>query len=127
MSSEDETPNGRRLRRQRLREITERTIARQPSIPPDWEDNEEPSVTKFVEGHDGRVSIEGLGPDVAEVVKAYKAKRPSLYARVQNSVAPVSKKMNTPGGKRAALITGIVSAVGLIIEVLRQLGAFKGP
>jgi hypothetical protein len=129
MSSEDETPNGRRLRRQRLREITERTIARPPSIPPDWEDNEEPSVTRYIEGPDGRVSVEGFGPHVAEIVEAAKrAKHPSIYARVQESLAPISKKMETKGGKAAAIATGIVTVIGVLLEVLRQLGVFKaGP
>lgn len=115
---------------QRLRAKRKRAVDALPSqAPPEWEDTEEPSVTRYVEGHDGRVSIEGLGPDVAEVVKAYKQKRPSLYARMQNSVAPVSKRMNTKGGKRAAIGTGIVAVLGglaALVKALADAGVFKG-
>jgi hypothetical protein len=128
-SRDDRTPNGRQLRRRRLREITERTIAMPESLPPsDWEDNEEPSVTKFVEHADGRVSVEGEADDVAKVLEAARRAKHPVLTRVQESMAPISKKMNTPGGKAAAIATGIVTVIGVLLEVLRQLGVFKaGP
>jgi hypothetical protein len=130
MSSEDETPNGRRLRRQRLREITERTIAMPRSQPPPepWEDTEEPSVTKFVEHADGRVSVEGEADDVAKVLAAARRAKHPVLTRVQESMAPISKKLDSKGGKAAAIATGIVTVIGVLLEVLRQLGVFKaGP
>jgi hypothetical protein len=104
-------------------------MARESQLPEAWEDTEEPSVTKFIEHADGRVSVEGFGDDVAKVIEAAKrAKHPSIYARAKESIAPVSKRMNTPGGKAAAIATGIVTVIGVLLEVLRQLGVFKaGP
>jgi hypothetical protein len=105
------------LRRGRERAVS---VAHQASLPPpDWEDTEEPSVTRFVEGPDGRVSVEGLGPDVAEVVKAYKQKHPSIYARAKTSIAPTIKKMDSRGGRIGAIVTLIVSA--LVAAVWNEL------
>jgi hypothetical protein len=123
--ADERTPSDRAsvlLRRRAERELLlkeARSEHRAEQSPPDWEDNEEPSVTKYVEGHDGRVSIEGLGPDVAEVVKAYKQKHTSIYARAKESIAPASRAIKTPKGQVIALLSVLFSA--LVAALLNEL------
>lgn len=115
--TDERTPTGRHGVLQRRRAERERLLrdARAAQEPQAWEDEEERSS----------VTIEAP-PEVLRkgfIVKGVTSMRPVIESIVP---ASVRDKMNSKGGKRAALVAGIVSTVGLVIEVLRQLGAFKG-
>jgi len=136
MSSEDRTPLPEfrkpatlrkrilTLRRGRERAVVE--AQRAVATPPEWEDNEEPSYRVAHSEPGQRLSVEG--PDAVEAAKALAHLRELNHPRktVRESLAPVIEKMGSHKGKVAAIATGLVTVIGVIIEILRQLGVFKG-
>jgi hypothetical protein len=76
-----------------------------------------------------RISIEGENAaEVAKALAAVRAAKHPIIEQVRTTLAPISKRMDTKGGKAAAIATGIVTVIVTLLEVLRQLGVFKaGP
>lgn len=113
--ADETTPDHRRQRTLRLRNQFEAKLrdAR--------EANELRAADEFPD--EPSVRVEGEPKAVAELLERV---RGGPMARIQESLAPISRRMGTRGGKIAAIATGVVTVLGALLEVLRQAGVF-GP
>jgi hypothetical protein len=101
--SDERTPADLRREVLRARREREEAIRKELELPPEFDDDEE----------DSKVTL--TGPAAEEFVRA----RSGLLAKAQNSFAPISKRMDSRGGRIAAAVTGggavLVAAVRFIV------------
>lgn len=102
--SDERTPADLRREVLRARREREEAIRRELETPPEYDGEEEPSKVTIV------------GPAAEEFVA-----RGGLLARASRSIAPISRKMDSRGGRISAIVTGGVVLLGGVLKLIAWL------
>jgi hypothetical protein len=118
--ADETTKDHKRERTLRLRnQFEEQLQAARDEVPPDYacERDSEPSFRVNLSEPGRRISVEGEDADaVARMLEAIP--KPTVFERVQASIAPVSRRMNSRGGRIVAILTGASAVLAAALKAI---------
>lgn len=103
--SDERTPADLRREVLRARREREEAIRKELESPPEYDGEDE----------DSTVTLKGAAAE--EFVRA----RGTMLERVQTSIAPISKRMDSRGGRIAAVVTGAIALLGGVLKFIAWL------